>query len=99
VTGQCSTCRWWGDEDTIDRYDTRCLDGAEVPEMRRCLSPWIRFPYSRPPGWVEPENDESWMYQNYPPEGGAIVVDGSAYMAALETTATFGCARWEEVEA
>lgn len=97
MTRQCSTCRWWGNEDTIDHYGTRCLDGSEIPEMRRCMSPMIRFPYDVPPDFVSPDDDDDYyLYRDYPPEGGAIVVDGSGYCAAFETTATFGCLRWEE---
>ena len=88
---RCKTCRWWGDKDIVDRdYVEECDDNYEIvtnaPEVRRCSCPSIVYKY---------DGD---LAERYPTEGGAMYWDGSGYAAGFGTTATFGCACYEERE-
>lgn len=93
MSNNCSTCKYWGTENTTDDYEY-CIDGSPAPEVRKCLHPNIRYKYQETK--LIEDGDKNCL--SYPSEGGAMVWDGSGYHAAFGTTGTFGCVLYEAEE-
>lgn len=82
--GRCASCRWWR-VDEEDAYEVRQF-GVRDPLTYELVEPQpfeIRKCYS----------PELKFYER-PGPGGAVVMDGSQYMAILVTGHQFGCVNW-----
>lgn len=93
MSGRCDSCRWWTPRDEHDTaariHDVFPRDPVtyeELPgphEIRFCLSPKLL------------DNTETYGEGRNIDRDGAMVVDGSGYVAELLTAPDFGCVNQE----